>query len=264
MDINLDSESDEISFDFQATKSNTDSESLKSNVNSNGKCEMKKSNLHDAIEAGSDYRITSSDTKMKQLNIQKNYRFKEPVDKSMIVETDNTHLDSNGNFIIDIEHENDWLKMYSHKNKGTIVENSLEVSRSLVWNFVVQGSFHQGDKRFGNNSGKQCVANCLSALTHSKFKSLKDWDQKYLDKVLIDGNKIYSNIHLLVSDLPGMIEMSGKFLKISRKESITAVIDNYGTIDFREFGNLYLWTKLYKNLLLTMMLALYVHTIQHF
>ncbi|CAC5405745.1 unnamed protein product [Mytilus coruscus] len=146
----------------------------------------------------------------------------------MIVETDNTHLDSNGNFIIDIEHENDWLKMYSHKNKGTIVENSLEVSRSLVWNFVVQGSFHQGDKRFGNNSGKQCVANCLSALAHNK--------------VLIDGNKIYSNIHgdnshLLVSDLPGMIEMSGKLLKISRKESITAVIDNYGTIDFREFGN---------------------------
>ncbi|CAC5377893.1 unnamed protein product [Mytilus coruscus] len=119
--------------------------------------------------------------------------------------------------------------MYSHKNKGTIVENSLEV----VFTKEIR------DLKIIAESN---VANCLSALAHSKFKSLKDWDQKYLDKVLIDGNKIYSNIHgdkihLLVSDLPGMIEMSGKLLKISRKESITAVIDNYGTIDFREFGN---------------------------
>ncbi|CAC5369155.1 unnamed protein product [Mytilus coruscus] len=123
---------------------------------------------------------------MKQLNIQKNYRFKELVDESLIVDTDNTHLDSKGNFIIEIEQENDGLKMYSHETKN--------------------------------------------------------WDQIYLDKVLNDGNKIYSrfhgdNVHLLVSDLPGMIEMSGKILKISRKESITAVIDNYGTIDFSKFGN---------------------------
>ncbi|VDI67929.1 Hypothetical predicted protein [Mytilus galloprovincialis] len=238
MDLNMDSESVEISLDFQATKSNTDSELLKSNVNCNGKCELEKSNLHDSIEADSDYRNTFSNIKMKQIHIQKNKRFKELVDKSMIVETDNTKLDY-------IEQENNGLKLYSHKNKGTITENSIEVnhvSRSVDRDFVVQGSFHQGDIRFGINSGKQCVANCLSALAHSKFKSLKDWDQMYIDNVLIKGNQIYSNIHgdnvhLLVSDLPGMIEMSGKLLKISRKESITAVIDNYGTIDFSEFGN---------------------------
>ncbi|CAC5395213.1 unnamed protein product [Mytilus coruscus] len=240
IDLNLDSESVEISLDFQATKSNTDSESLKSNENSNEKCELVKTNLHGSVKADSDY--TSSDTKMKQMNIQKNKRFKELVGKSMIVETDNTQLDCNGNSIIEIEQENDWFEMYSHKNKGTISENSIEVSRSVDRNFVVQGSFHQGDERFGINSGKQCVANCLSALANSKFKNLKAWDQMYLDKVLIDGNKIYSrihgdNVHLLVSDLPGMIEMSGKLLKISRKESITAVIDTLGTIDFNEFGN---------------------------
>ncbi|VDI52855.1 Hypothetical predicted protein [Mytilus galloprovincialis] len=245
MDLNMDSESVEISLDFQATKSNTDSELLKSNVNCNGTCELEKSNLHDSIEADSDYRNTFSNIKMKQIHIQKNKRFKELVDKSMIVETDNTKLDCNGNFIIDIEQENNGLKLYSHKNKGTITENSIEVnhvSRSVDRDFVVQGSFHQGDIRFGINSGKQCVANCLSALAHSKFKSLKNWDQMYIDNVLIKGNQIYSNIHgdnvhLLVSDLPGMIEMSGKLLKISRKESITAVIDNYGTLDFSEFGN---------------------------
>ncbi|XP_063426085.1 uncharacterized protein LOC134709887 [Mytilus trossulus] len=245
LNLNMDSESVEISLDFQATKSNTFSELLKSNVKYNGTCELEKSNLYDSIEADPDYRNTFSDTKMKQIHMQKNKRFKEFVDKSMIVETDNTQLDCNGNFIIDIEQENNGLKLYSHKNKGTITENSIEVShvrRSVDRNFVVQGSFHQGDIRFGINSGKQCVANCLSALAHSKLKSLKDWDQMYIDNVLIKGNQIYSNIHgdnvhLLVSDLPGMIEMSGKLLKISRKESITAVIDNYGTLDFSEFGN---------------------------
>ncbi|CAC5396519.1 unnamed protein product [Mytilus coruscus] len=132
--------------------------------------------------------------------------------------------------------------MYSYTNRSTIAEDSVEVDRSIIDNWVVQGSFHQGDKRFGINSGKQCVANCLSALAHSKFRDLYNWGQMYLDNVLIDGNEIYrnihgDNIHLLVSDLPDMIDVSGKLLKISRKESITAVIDTSEAIDFSEFGN---------------------------
>ncbi|CAC5377345.1 unnamed protein product [Mytilus coruscus] len=80
------------------------------------------------------------------------------------------------------------------------------------------------------------------SLGHSKLKDLNDWDPMYLDNVLIDGNEIYRNIHgdntyLLVSDLPGMIDMSGKLLEISRKESITAVVDTSGIIDFSAFGN---------------------------
>ncbi|CAC5395432.1 unnamed protein product [Mytilus coruscus] len=116
------------------------------------------------------------------------------------------------------------------------------VSRSAVGNKVVQGSFHQGDRRFGVNSGKQCVANCLSALAHSKSKDLNYWNQMYLDTVLIAGNRLYSHIHgnndhVFISDLPEMVEISGKVLKILRKESITAVIDSSRTIDFSEFGN---------------------------
>ncbi|CAG2185969.1 unnamed protein product [Mytilus edulis] len=146
------------------------------------------------------------------------------------------------NDFLEFEQDDNLLKLNSQRNKRTIPENSIEARRSLFDNWVVQGSFHQGDIRFGINSGKQCVANCLSALAHSKFKDLNDWNQIYLDNVLIDGNKIYSrihgdNIHLLVSDLPDMIDMSGMLLKISRKESITAVVDTSGTIDFSEFGN---------------------------
>lgn len=35
----------------------------------------------------------------------------------------------------------------------------------------VQGIFHLGDTRFGWNSEKQCVANSLSAIAHSKLKN---------------------------------------------------------------------------------------------
>ncbi|CAC5414993.1 unnamed protein product [Mytilus coruscus] len=116
------------------------------------------------------------------------------------------------------------------------------VSRSGIRNVIVQGSFHQGDIRFGINSGKQCVANCCSALAFSKFKDLNHWDQKYLDKVLIYGNDLYSRIcgnnHLLlISDLPPMLDISGNLMELSLKESISAVIDTSETIDFSEFGN---------------------------
>ncbi|XP_062589569.1 uncharacterized protein LOC134251199, partial [Saccostrea cucullata] len=107
---------------------------------------------------------------------------------------------------------------------------------------VVQGTFHQGDSRFGRNSGKQCVANSLSAIAHSKLKDVDKWDQAYLDNVLIEGNEIYTWIHgtndlLLMSDLPEMIEISGKMMQIRKKDSISATIDSNGTIDFSAFGN---------------------------
>ncbi|CAC5380567.1 unnamed protein product [Mytilus coruscus] len=142
---------------------------------------------------------------------------------SMTVETENIQLDCND--ISECKQDND-KKLNSHRNRRNIDEDSIEVSKSVFDNWVVQGSFHQGDIRFGIDSGKQCVANCLSALGHSKLKDLNDWDPMHLDNVLIDGNEIYRNIHgdnthLLVSDLPGMIDMSGKLLEISRKESIT-------------------------------------------
>ncbi|CAG2206196.1 unnamed protein product [Mytilus edulis] len=122
------------------------------------------------------------------------------------------------------------------------VKNCEKVSRPGIRNTFVQGSFHQGDIRFGLNSGKQCVANCCSALAFSKLKDLTYWDQKYLDKVLIYGNDLYSRVsgnnhHLLISDLPPILDISGKLMQLSLKESISAVIDTSESIDFSEFGN---------------------------
>ena len=87
---------------------------------------------------------------------------------------------------------------------------------------VVQGSFHQGDFRFGQNSGKQCVANCLSAVAYSKLKDIDKWIESYLDSVLIEGNDIYTRIHgdhdlLMMEDVPNDIKVSKKTMQIKKK-----------------------------------------------
>ncbi|CAG2232840.1 unnamed protein product [Mytilus edulis] len=220
----LDFESIGTNLDYGKVKRNLGYESMKSKQSSKSTHNLKEtmvSNLNDTIQ------LTNSHEFLNNIG-------------NIIDEKENKQIGLNG--FSEFEQDDNLLKLYSQKNKRTIPENRIEVRRSRSDNWIVQGSFHQGDIRFGINSGKQCVANCLSALAHSKFKDLNDWNQIYLDNVLIDGNKIYNrihgdNIHLLVSDLPDMIDMSGTLLKISRKESITAVVDTSGTIDFSEFGN---------------------------
>ncbi|VDI44625.1 Hypothetical predicted protein [Mytilus galloprovincialis] len=225
--------------DNEKVKTNPGYESRKSKQSSKSTYNLKEkmvSNLNDTIQLGTNLEKKSSDAKNEHTN---RLEFLKKIG-SIINEKENIQMDFND--FLEFEQDDNLLKLYSQRNKRTIPENSIEARRSLFDNLVVQGSFHQGDIRFGINSGKQCVANCLSALAHSKFKDLNDWNQIYLDNVLIDGNKIYSrihgdNIHLLVSDLPDMIDMSGTLLKILRKESITAVVDTLWTIDFSEFGN---------------------------
>ncbi|CAG2225841.1 unnamed protein product [Mytilus edulis] len=141
-----------------------------------------------------------------------------------------------------IKNKTSFRAQCNNKINTAKVKDCVKVSRSGIRNTFVQGSFHQGDIRFGLNSGKQCVANCCSALAFSKLKDLTYWDQKYLDKVLIYGNDLYSRVsgnnhHLLISDLPPILDISGTLMQLSLKESISAVIDTSETIDFSEFGN---------------------------
>ncbi|XP_063435689.1 uncharacterized protein LOC134716610 [Mytilus trossulus] len=102
---------------------------------------------------------------------------------------------------------------------------------------MMQGSFHQGDDRFRNNSGKQCVANSLTAIAYSKLSLIDNWNMTFLDKILIEGNILYTWIHgdneeLLVTELPKMVEIRDMIVKCNRKESIFALIDNNGKIEF--------------------------------
>ncbi|CAC5388038.1 unnamed protein product [Mytilus coruscus] len=188
MKTKMDNESMNTNLDNESMRTNLDVELMKSKQSSKSKHNL--SNLHDAIQLGTNFN-------KEHMN---SHEFLDKTD-SMTVETENIQLDCND--FSECKQDND-KKLNSHRNRRNIDEDSIEVSKSVFDNWVVQGSFHQGDIRFGIDSGKQCVANYLSALGHN---------------------------------LPGMIDMSGKLLEISRKESITAVVDTSGTIDFSAFGN---------------------------
>ncbi|KAL1268843.1 hypothetical protein QQF64_034206 [Cirrhinus molitorella] len=56
----------------------------------------------------------------------------------------------------------------------------------------IRGSFHQGDYRFGENMGKQCAANSLTAIMTSKMKSVLQWKRSDLNAVLMNGDDLYS------------------------------------------------------------------------
>ena len=53
---------------------------------------------------------------------------------------------------------------------------------------VVQGSFHQGNRKFQNTAGIQCSCNALVALCYSKCRKLSLWKTHDLDFILIQGD----------------------------------------------------------------------------
>ncbi|CAG2247573.1 unnamed protein product [Mytilus edulis] len=134
------------------------------------------------------------------------------------------------------ENEETDLNLVDQEETRNEVRN-LENTCSVNQPFMMQGSFHQGDDRFRNNSGKQCVANSLTAIAYSKLSLIDNWNMTFLDKILIEGNILYTWIHgdneeLLVTELPKMVEIRDMIVKCNRKESIFALIDNNGKIEF--------------------------------
>ncbi|CAG2192523.1 unnamed protein product [Mytilus edulis] len=134
------------------------------------------------------------------------------------------------------ENEETDLNLVDQEETRNEVRN-LENTCSVNQPFMMQGSFHQGDDRFRNNSGKQCVANSLTAIAYSKLSLIDNWNMTFLDKILIEGNILYTWIHgdneeLLVTELPKMVEIRDMIVKCNRKESILALIDNNGKIEF--------------------------------
>ena len=68
---------------------------------------------------------------------------------------------------------------------------------------VLQGSFHQSDKRFSTIAGIQY------ALSWSQIKNVYQWNRLNLDQILTEGDKLYENLrtfHMLsVDDLPRLM-----------------------------------------------------------
>ena len=79
----------------------------------------------------------------------------------------------------------------------------------------VLGNFNQGNERFGNtvaNTGSQCACNALFSIFWSNIRSVSFWTTNDLDKILIEGDRIYKALnrqgYLSVDDLPTDIEIA--------------------------------------------------------
>ena len=61
---------------------------------------------------------------------------------------------------------------------------------------VVQGSFHQGDLKYGYTAGIQCSCNTLVSICFSKFKEIEYWKFYDLDFILDEGDKNFKQLGL--------------------------------------------------------------------
>ncbi|CAC5392233.1 unnamed protein product [Mytilus coruscus] len=102
------------------------------------------------------------------------------------------------------------------------------VDKFGVPKFTLKGSFHQGDKRFGMNAGKQCVSICFTAIIYSKLKNVRDWKTSHINDILVQGNLSYNSFHgskdfLLVSEMPTSIELFNSSFFVNFGDSINAI-----------------------------------------
>ena len=55
---------------------------------------------------------------------------------------------------------------------------------------ITQGSFHQGNEKFGQTAGKQCMCNALFSIAFSNIKNQGNWDCIDVNYVLEHGDKL--------------------------------------------------------------------------
>ena len=129
---------------------------------------------------------------------------------------------------------------------------------------TVCANFNQGDKRFGWNAGKQCVAMSLTAIVHSQIENVSTWNSSSMNNILENGNGLYSCISnsvnkslLLLSDGPEMISAYGNIYTLQYSEPYAGGVlmqrsnDPYLSLE-DSLTNIFLWTELnYKYALLT-------------
>jgi len=79
---------------------------------------------------------------------------------------------------------------------------------------VVQGTFNQGDSRFGYSAGIQCSCNTIVSLCFSKFRVLTSWKTHDLDYILIEGDSNFKRLGFtetpFVEQFPKIVFIEGQ------------------------------------------------------
>ena len=62
---------------------------------------------------------------------------------------------------------------------------------------VIQGSFHQGNPKFGRTAGVQCACSSLFTLSWSQVKTVSRWNKSDLNYVLTEGDLLYKSLNVV-------------------------------------------------------------------
>ena len=94
------------------------------------------------------------------------------------------------------------------ENPGPTLYDIVDASKT------VSANFSQGSERFGQNSGKQCVAMSLTSTVYNQVQDVNTWNSFSLDTILLNGNSLYSCISnlvnkdlLLLIDVPELVSI---------------------------------------------------------
>ena len=113
---------------------------------------------------------------------------------------------------------------------------------------VINGSYHQGDPRFGITAGTQCACNSLFSICWSTIRRTALWNKLDLDFILIKGDAIYKclnvNGHLSFDDLPRTVDIDSDTFNIHMLRNETGLLNEiirhnflYSTLNESENGD---------------------------
>ena len=88
----------------------------------------------------------------------------------------------------------------------------------------VQGSFNQGNERFGLTAGRQCTCNALSSVAFTLIKSQGTWNFRDMDFILENGDAIYKSLN--IDGYVAMDELPQEF-SFKNYSQFKAIFQNY-------------------------------------
>ena len=113
---------------------------------------------------------------------------------------------------------------------------AININEIIDPTFTVCADFNQGinASMFGNNAGKQCVALSIYTILYNEIKSINIWDTLIMNRILINGNNLYSVISqhvpkyfLLLTEVPEMASIDTNTFHLEYRESFCGALLNW-------------------------------------
>ena len=144
-------------------------------------------------------------------------------------------------------------------NKCAMKTEQTRTNQMQITKNFLQGNFHQADEMFGENSGRQCVPNCLAAAALNSRKTVNEWVTTDIDTILVTGNELYSYMqastslqhnYILINELPRELDVFDSTFSFSFEESFATMVGNRcENINWQEFNACPLFESLQRSLL---------------